>query len=180
MKLKCAAVTGLLFFLSASAFHPANAQNFNVREDVRNDWNKASGLDNVYDFDTPDLTPAPQGYEPFYVSHYGRHGSRYAYTSSAYTVLLKLLRKEADNLTPPMDRNFFPVWRHSIRKSSTIPETSPAKAGSSIRKLPAVWCRPFRRLSPPMRGWMQSHPLRQGLLSVWDPSAAVSAAKFLQ
>ena len=99
-KLKCAAVTGLLFFLSASAFHPASAQNFNVREDVRNDWNKASGLDNVYDFDTPELTPAPQGYEPFYVSHYGRHGSRYAYTPSAYTVLLKLLRKEADNLTP--------------------------------------------------------------------------------
>lgn len=99
-KLKCAAVTGLLFFLSASAFRPANAQNFNVREDVRNDWNKASGLDNVYDFDTPELTPAPQGYEPFYVSHYGRHGSRYAYTSSAYTVLLKLLREEADNLTP--------------------------------------------------------------------------------
>ena len=23
------------------------------------------------------LTPAPAGYEPFYISHYGRHGSRY-------------------------------------------------------------------------------------------------------
>ncbi len=25
-------------------------------------------------------TPAPKGYKPFYVSHYGRHGSRYHYT----------------------------------------------------------------------------------------------------
>ena len=23
------------------------------------------------------LTPAPKGYVPFYISHYGRHGSRY-------------------------------------------------------------------------------------------------------
>lgn len=23
------------------------------------------------------LTPAPKGYKPFYLSHYGRHGSRY-------------------------------------------------------------------------------------------------------
>ena len=23
------------------------------------------------------LTPAPKGYEPFYMSHYGRHGSRW-------------------------------------------------------------------------------------------------------
>lgn len=27
-------------------------------------------------------TPAPKGYKPFYVSHYGRHGSRYHYTYS--------------------------------------------------------------------------------------------------
>ena len=31
------------------------------------------------------LTPAPAGYEPFYVSHYGRHGSRYM-TSNKYYV----------------------------------------------------------------------------------------------
>ena len=30
-------------------------------------------------------TPAPAGYEPFYVSHYGRHGSRYLTSLSAVT-----------------------------------------------------------------------------------------------
>ena len=31
------------------------------------------------------LTPAPEGYEPFYISHYGRHGSRYMEDNGNYT-----------------------------------------------------------------------------------------------
>ena len=27
------------------------------------------------------LTKAPKGYKPFYISHYGRHGARYAWQS---------------------------------------------------------------------------------------------------
>ena len=30
------------------------------------------------------LTPAPAGYEPFYISHYGRHGSRYMTDNKYY------------------------------------------------------------------------------------------------
>ena len=73
-----------------------------VRQEVLADWNKSSGLDALYDLSPKDLTPAPKGYEPVYISHYGRHGSRYAYTSSAYTVLLDMLREGAGagNLTP--------------------------------------------------------------------------------
>ena len=40
---------------------------------------KHAGLDSQYNFDVPALTPAPKGYDPFYLSHYGRHGSRYAW-----------------------------------------------------------------------------------------------------
>lgn len=36
----------------------------------------------VYDY--PTLTSAPEGYEPFYISHYGRHGSRYHYSQRDY------------------------------------------------------------------------------------------------
>jgi exopolysaccharide biosynthesis protein len=76
--------------------------NTNVREELLTDHLKASGLDNVYSMAPKAATPAPKGYEPVYVSHYGRHGSRYAYTPRAYTVLLDMLRagKKADNLTP--------------------------------------------------------------------------------
>ena len=33
---------------------------------------------------TGHLTPAPKGYEPFYISHYGRHGARYQTSDKAY------------------------------------------------------------------------------------------------
>lgn len=33
---------------------------------------------------TRKLTPAPRGYKPFYISHYGRHGSRYMVNNHAY------------------------------------------------------------------------------------------------
>lgn len=73
-----------------------------VREEVLSDWNKCSGLDCVYDMSPKPATAAPKGYEATYVSHYGRHGSRYAYTAKAYTILLGMLREaeEAENLTP--------------------------------------------------------------------------------
>jgi len=83
---------------------PASEARFrrtDVREEVLADWLKCSGLDNVYDLSPKPSTPAPKGYEPVYVSHYGRHGSRYAYTEKAYTVLLDALRagRKAQNLT---------------------------------------------------------------------------------
>ena len=73
-----------------------------VREEVLADWNKSSGLDCIYDLSEKKLTPAPKGYEPVFVSHYGRHGSRFAYTEKAYSILLDMLRKASakGNLTP--------------------------------------------------------------------------------
>lgn len=75
-----------------------SGQNYNVREEVASDMLKASGLDNLIDFNVPKLTKTPKGYEPFYISHYGRHGSRYAYTEKTYTTLLGMLEKaDAEN-----------------------------------------------------------------------------------
>lgn len=39
------------------------------------------------------LTPAPKGKHPFYISHYGRHGSRYMTKASDYEFALNILRK---------------------------------------------------------------------------------------
>jgi len=78
------------------------AQRTGVRQEVLADWNKSSGLDCLYDYSDKAATPAPKGYEAVYVSHYGRHGSRYAYTAKAYTVLLNMLAegRSQGNLTP--------------------------------------------------------------------------------
>ena len=52
------------------------------------------------------LTPAPKGYEPFYMSHYGRHGSRWLTSEGQYTdVLIPLRRGHAQGkLTPVGER----------------------------------------------------------------------------
>lgn len=39
------------------------------------------------------LTPSPKGYEPFYMSHYGRHGSRWLTGKTSYTSVVDPLRK---------------------------------------------------------------------------------------
>ena len=48
------------------------------------------------------LTPAPKGMKPFYISHYGRHGSRYYWNAMLYQELSKLLTTahEKQILTP--------------------------------------------------------------------------------
>ena len=46
-------------------------------EELRAKPCKAGGVYLAYPVPTEALTPAPKGYKPVYISHYGRHGSRY-------------------------------------------------------------------------------------------------------
>ncbi len=45
------------------------------------------------DKNLPTLTPAPQGYEPFYINHYGRHGSRWLISKDQYNFPIAQLEK---------------------------------------------------------------------------------------
>ena len=51
---------------------------------------------------TTPLTPSPAGKKPFYISHYGRHGSRYISSRSGYdTPYIMMLQADSlDELTP--------------------------------------------------------------------------------
>ena len=42
---------------------------------------------------TAPLTPAPKGYEPYYMSHYGRHGARWLLGDGEYMESIEILRK---------------------------------------------------------------------------------------
>ncbi len=69
-----------------------------AREEIAAD-NCVSGS-NYYAYPGPradGLTPAPKGYKPVYISHYGRHGSRYLVSKSDYDVALSML-EHADSL----------------------------------------------------------------------------------
>ena len=79
------------------------AQQYDVVDQVKADWRKATGMESIHRFDEiVPLTPAPEGYKPFYVSHYGRHGSRYAWDDGTYELIHKVLSEahEAGVLTP--------------------------------------------------------------------------------
>ncbi len=49
----------------------------NIREELSADFDKAGSNYYAYPGPTERLTPAPHGKKPFYISHYGRHGSRF-------------------------------------------------------------------------------------------------------
>ena len=60
---------------------------------------------NSYEFFPLTDTPAPKGYTPFYISHYGRHGSRSNWGGKAYEDLIRTLEigKGMKILTPGGD-----------------------------------------------------------------------------
>ena len=66
-----------------------------AREEI--EANKYLAGSNYLDYDryfTPlALTPAPKGYVPFYMSHYGRHGSRWLISKDSYTSVIDPMRK---------------------------------------------------------------------------------------
>ena len=79
-----AAIACVAFVLSAWAqSSPADL--------LKADPRKAYGTDYPYEFTTAKLTKAPRGYKPFYISHYGRHGSRYYWNAFLYRELDSLL-----------------------------------------------------------------------------------------
>lgn len=72
-----------------------------TKEEVLSDLNRTGGVYYAYPVSTSQNTPAPKGYEPFYVSHYGRHGSRYLISDADYSYVADLFHKaeKADALT---------------------------------------------------------------------------------
>ena len=78
-----------------------------VHEDMRRDILCLAS--NYRAYPTPEqkkLTPAPKGMKPFYISHYGRHGSRFHTKPSMYNAPFRTLQK-ADSLgkLTPMGRD---------------------------------------------------------------------------
>lgn len=93
-RLKTLAVVLAIFCLGV------NAQT--TFEEISADFNKAGGVYLAYPTVETKQTPAPKGYKPFYVSHYGRHGSRYLLSDRDYQWIIQLMEKAetVNGLTP--------------------------------------------------------------------------------
>ena len=65
-----------------------------VRDDMRTNPLLAANNYRAYPDDSlPTLTAAPAGYEPFYIDHYGRHGSRWLISPDQYGYSVEVLEK---------------------------------------------------------------------------------------
>lgn len=81
--------TAIAILLSSLSY----AQDFQDR--ISADPQIACGVYHPYHHGDLTDTPAPKGYKPFYISHYGRHGSRYHTTGSYFAAATEGLAKAA-------------------------------------------------------------------------------------
>ena len=79
-----------------------DAQQYDVLDIVKADARKAYGMEGPHRLDEfGTMSPAPKGYKPFYISHYGRHGSRYAWNPDTYTLIHEVFAKAGElNVQP--------------------------------------------------------------------------------
>lgn len=95
----------LLLAATALLFWQANAQQ-SIVDEFRTDPGKSGGV--YYAYPGPGsakLTAPPKGYKPFYISHYGRHGSRYMLSDMDYMkLLMPLQRADSANMLTPLGK----------------------------------------------------------------------------
>lgn len=62
-------------------------------KEISGNLDRAGGIYYAYPVSESLNTPAPKGYEAFYISHYGRHGSRYLISDNDYRNVIGLFEK---------------------------------------------------------------------------------------
>ena len=100
---KFSVISILLFYLFA--FLPSRAQT--VRDLIIQKHSYASCNYDTYPDSIPNnLSPSPQGKQPFYISHYGRHGSRYISSRTGYDTPFRMMAHadSVNELTPVGER----------------------------------------------------------------------------
>lgn len=65
--------------------------------DFQDSPEKSGGVYYAYTARETSPSRVPKGYRPFYISHYGRHGSRYLISDEDYTRIARILDKAADD-----------------------------------------------------------------------------------
>ena len=111
----------LFLFLLTSCFLHLDAQP--VLEIIKQHPAFAACNYNTYSDSLYKLTPAPKGKHPFYISHYGRHGSRYINSPKGYNIpyAMMIQAERIDELTP--------MGKKVLREMTTILNSSENRWG---------------------------------------------------
>jgi len=82
-----------ILLLAASFFY----QGQTTKEEILSNLNQTGGVYYAYPTPTKKLTAVPFGYQSFYISHYGRHGSRWLINDKDFSGVMDILRKANEN-----------------------------------------------------------------------------------
>ena len=134
------------------------ASGQNLRDEIAANPGKSGGVYYVYTYDNPVLTPAPKGYKPFYISHYGRHGSRWLLHDSEYDEVMAVFRAaDAANAFTERGREVYGrvkrVYDDGIGAAIFRP-SAPSSTGRSPRACTAI----SPKYSAPARSSMRRRP----------------------
>ena len=80
----CVAVAAAMFAAGVSAQTDHNYKNPETVQLIHENLERAGINTDPYEYRPATETKAPKGYKPFYISHYGRHGSRTDWAGSKY------------------------------------------------------------------------------------------------
>ena len=101
----------ILTVIAVMALPVIAASGQTAREQIAMNPLKAGGVYYMYEFKEHVVTAPPKGYEPVYLSHYGRHGARYLMYDTNYLRSLDVLAAahEKGALTPDGER----LWQEA-------------------------------------------------------------------
>ncbi|MCI1785242.1 MAG: histidine phosphatase family protein [Bacteroidales bacterium] len=68
----------------------------NAKNLLKENPERAAGVYHSYEIPETTYSQSPKGYEPFYISHYGRHGSRYHTSTGYFSEAIDMLDKAYD------------------------------------------------------------------------------------
>ena len=136
----------LTVFTALCLASPLAAQT--AREEIEADRNKAGGIYSLYEEPKAVPAPAPKGYKPFYISHFGRHGARHNSADPAF--LLNLLdRAAADGKLTPLGENvrarYAALYPQLKLREGDLTAVGTAQLEGIARRMMTLYPRVFRK-----------------------------------
>lgn len=111
MKFKFLVLLALSFATTLSA-QPLTAEFFTDNPDC------AGGIYHTYRFEKCESTPAPKGFAPVYVSHFGRHGSRWHASAGNYEIPYELFKKASkEGMLTDFGKEIYPTVKRMAKEA---------------------------------------------------------------
>ena len=114
----------------------------------------------------------PAGYEPFYIAHYGRHGSRWLPNDERYEWVLEQFT-DTQNLTPlgkSVRRRLQKVWKNARGNGGKLTPLVPDSIAASLN----AWCNASRMSSLKAQEYGHDRALSTDAARACSPSPIAS------